>query len=202
MDLVVRRRRARLGRRDRLHQRLWRRRHADRRALSVGVHRDRRGRADVRHHARARQRRSVAARQHRPRQRGGDEDHGRRRQAGRGRPAGRARLRARGRRRQLSPDLGAAHPADHRDAVGEFRHSVDRHLLWPRTADQAAARLRRLHQHPDVRRAAAGDPDGAVHPRRGRCAAANDLRPLRSRHRTEHPRRAAGGNPGRIGSAF
>ena len=49
--------------------------------------------------------------------------------------------------RQLSPDPGAAHPADHRDAVGELHHPVDRHQLWARLADQAAARLRRLHQY-------------------------------------------------------
>ena len=49
--------------------------------------------------------------------------------------------------RQLSADLGAAHPADHRDAVGELHHPVDRHRLRARAADQAAAGLRRLHQH-------------------------------------------------------
>ena len=139
--------RAGLARGDRLHRRLRRGRHADRRAVARGVHRDRRRRADVRHHARTRQCRPVAARQYRARQRGGDEDDGRRRLAGRCRARRGARLRARGRRRQLSPDPGAAHPADHRDAVGELHHPVDRHLLWPRPADQAAAGLRRLHQH-------------------------------------------------------
>ena len=38
-------------------------------------------------------------------------------------------LRPCGRRRQLSPDLGSAHSADHRDAVGELHHPVDRHQL-------------------------------------------------------------------------
>ena len=52
------------------------------------------------------------------------------------------------RRRQLPADLGAAHPADHRDPLGELHHPVGRHQLWPRPADQAAARLRRLHQLP------------------------------------------------------
>ena len=54
---------------------------------------------------------------------GGDDRHGPRR------PRRRDRLRACGRPRQLSPDLGVAHPADHRDAVGELHHPVDRHLL-------------------------------------------------------------------------
>ena len=71
--------------------------------------------------------------------------------------AARDRLRARDRRRQLPADLGAAHSADHRDAVGELRHPVDRHQLRPRPADQAAAGLRRVHQHPGRRRVAAGD---------------------------------------------
>ena len=83
LDLVVPRRGAGLARGDRLHRRLRRRRHADRRAVARGVHGHRRRRADVRHHARARQCRSVAARQHRPGERGRDEDDGRRRFAGR-----------------------------------------------------------------------------------------------------------------------
>ena len=45
------------------------------------------------------------------------------------RPRRRNRLRACGRARQLPLDPGLAHPADHRDAVGELHHPVDRHLL-------------------------------------------------------------------------
>ena len=66
-----------LARGDRLHRRLWRGRHAHRGAVARGVHGDRRRRADVRHHARARQCRSVAAGQYRARQRRRDEGDGR-----------------------------------------------------------------------------------------------------------------------------
>ena len=69
--------RARLARRHRLYRRHGRRRHVDDGAVAGGVHRHRRRRADVRHHAGARQYRPVAARQYRPRQRRGDEDDGR-----------------------------------------------------------------------------------------------------------------------------
>ena len=79
LDLVVPRRAGRLARRGAIHRRLWRRRHADGGAVAGRFHGDRRRRADVRHHARPRQCRPVAARQYRPRQRGGDEDDGRRR---------------------------------------------------------------------------------------------------------------------------
>ena len=53
------------------------------------------------------------------------------------------------RRRQLSADLGAAHSADHRHPLGKLHHPVDRHQLWPRPADQAAAGLCRFHQPAD-----------------------------------------------------
>ena len=66
--------------------------------------------------------------------------------------------------------------------------------LWPRPADQAAAGLRRLHQHPVRRRSAARDPDGAVRRRRRRRAASHDLRPLGAGDRAEH--RAPRGWPG------
>ena len=67
----------------------------------------------------------------------------------RARPCRRARLRRGDRRSQLPADLGAAHSADHRHAVGKLHHPVDRHQLWPRPADQAAARLCRFHQSAD-----------------------------------------------------
>ena len=85
MDLVVRRRRRGLARGDRLHGRLRRRGHADGGAISGRLHGHCRRWPDVRDHARARQRRPLLARQHRARQRGGDEDDGRRRPAGPGR---------------------------------------------------------------------------------------------------------------------
>ena len=71
--------------------------------------------------------------------------------------AGGARRRARDRRCQLSADPGAAHSADHRHAVGELHHPVDRHQLRARPADQAAAGLRRFHQSAVRRRPGAGD---------------------------------------------
>ena len=82
------------------------------------------------------------------------------------------------RRSQLPADLGAAHPPDHRHPVGELHHPVDRHQLWPGLADQAAARLRRLHQPAVRRHSRSGDPHSAVLCCGGPRAAANRLWPL------------------------
>ena len=200
MGLVLPRRRRRVARGDRLHRRLRRGRDADGGAVAIGIYRHRRRRPDVRHHARAWQHRPVAAGQHWARERGRDEDDGRRRPAGRRWPRRSNRLRDRGGPRQLPFDLGAAHPADHRDAVGEFHHPVGRHLLWTGLADQAAAGLRRLHQYNYCWRAPPRDPDGSLHDRRQYRAPPHDLGAIGGRDRPEPARRAAGGAQGRAGA--
>ena len=104
------------------------------------------------------------------------------------------------RRRQLRADPAAAHPADHRHAVGELHHPVDRHRLG-----------RGLQIKPPP-----GFADFTERPRRSasRCSrsssslfaavmhvvlAPDDLRPLGDRHRPEPARRVAGRRPGRAG---
>ena len=195
--LVLRRRLPGLARDDRLHRRP-RRRRADHRGADLrDVLRHRRHRPDVRHHARAGQCRPVDPGDDDARRRGRDEDHG---HAG-------LDDRSSGCSPRSAAALGvgifnyalilrAAHPADHRDAVVELHHPVDRHRLRPRPAHQAAAAARRLHHRADRRRPGARD-------LRRRCSrrcmgvvlAPHDLRPLGHRHRPEPARRVARRHP-------
>ena len=80
---------------------------------------------------------------------------------GAGRAPSRSGLARRARRRaslvgvgQLRADQAAAHPADHRHAVGDASSfQSPRDLVQPRPAHQAARRARRLHHRLDPRRA-------------------------------------------------
>ena len=181
--MVLLRRLRRMGDGDRLHPRLRRDRDGDGGAGAFGLHGRGGSGADVRHLARAGKRRPLASGHDRPGERGGDEDDGRRSANDCGRLPRCGSLRTGHRQRQLSADLGAAHPADHRDPFGEFHHRVDRHQLWPRPSDQAAGRLRGLRNLDRRRRSRPVRP--RAHPNLCGCGASapHGLRPLRARHR-------------------
>ena len=179
---------------DRLYRRPGRRRHDHRGAVARGVHRHRRHRPDVRHHARARQCRSLPARQYRPRQRRRDEGHGRQRFDGGG--------------RTCSPLLAAA------SAIGASNYLLIWALRIPpiiatlsasfiiQSADISYGRGLQIKPPPGFADftnlqlfgiPVLADPHRPVHHWRGHCAAADDLWTLRTCHRAEHPRSVAGG---------
>ena len=72
-------------------------------------------------------------------------------------------------------------------------------ILRARAPDQAAAGLRRFHQHCHRGRAGARDTHGSVHGRREHHAPPHDLGAIGRRHRTEPARGALGGPQGRAG---
>ena len=169
----------------------------DDRPRLLRLHRARRHRADVRHHARARQYRPLAAGDHRLWQRRRHEGDGGCRFADCARAGGRNRRRAVDRDGELPADPAAQDPAADRHTLLELRDPLHRDQLWARIADRPAARLRDVHERAHRRHFRAGRAGPAALGPGRRGPGAHGLWALGARGRAEHAGGPAGWRFGR-----